>query len=400
MRKKAFHLKCILLFIVTSTSISLLNAQPFGGFISFDGIDDELSISANTIFQSNSDFTIEFLFRSCHDTLLNHQTFLGNGNNIEINRFPGPPATFHQLCATSNNNTWVCHQDHHYPTDTSWHHIAVTYNFSLDEFEFYFDGIDGTINTSHSYNFAAYGILYIGRSGFQSWIFDHFNGYMDELRISNMVRYNGSFTPPQSEFIPDPYTVGLWHFNNLITNNTVIDNSGNSNHFLASGNPRIIRSDSMIYQLNGTIHLYDTFLTYQWIDCEKDLPIPGQTSPAFSPTATGAFAVLVSDGCYEFMSDCIDFTYLGIDEIENKVGITFYSNPVEEDLSFSIDTNKSSDSYHLQIIHASGLIVRNESIDLFDKTQSISVSDLAAGIYLFRLVSGSGEVFVGKFVKE
>lgn len=40
-----------------------------------------------------------------------------------------------------------------------------------------------------------------------------FEGYIDEFRISSTVRYQG-FTPfpPAGRFVPDPSTVGLWHF--------------------------------------------------------------------------------------------------------------------------------------------------------------------------------------------
>ena len=40
-----------------------------------------------------------------------------------------------------------------------------------------------------------------------------FNGYVDEVRISNTVRYTGNFTRPSGAFGTDGNTVGLYHFN-------------------------------------------------------------------------------------------------------------------------------------------------------------------------------------------
>ncbi len=50
---------------------------------------------------------------------------------------------------------------------------------------------------------------YIGASPGQ---YLSYSGFLDELRISNVVRYTGAFTPPTAPFVPDANTVGLYHF--------------------------------------------------------------------------------------------------------------------------------------------------------------------------------------------
>lgn len=57
-----------------------------------------------------------------------------------------------------------------------------------------------------------------------------FNGWLDELRISNTVRYTAAFTPPASPFTTDGATVALYHFDEG-TGTGVADVSG------ASGGP-------------------------------------------------------------------------------------------------------------------------------------------------------------------
>jgi hypothetical protein len=39
-----------------------------------------------------------------------------------------------------------------------------------------------------------------------------FSGYLDELRISRVVRYEASFAPPDSPFVTDADTLALYHF--------------------------------------------------------------------------------------------------------------------------------------------------------------------------------------------
>lgn len=37
-------------------------------------------------------------------------------------------------------------------------------------------------------------------------------GYLDEVRVSRVIRYMASFTPPVSPFSPDANTAALYHF--------------------------------------------------------------------------------------------------------------------------------------------------------------------------------------------
>ncbi|MDW8465522.1 MAG: LamG-like jellyroll fold domain-containing protein [Chloroherpetonaceae bacterium] len=50
-----------------------------------------------------------------------------------------------------------------------------------------------------------------------------YSGFLDELRISNTVRYTSAFTPPTAPFAPDANTVGLYHFDEGI--GTTLTNS-------------------------------------------------------------------------------------------------------------------------------------------------------------------------------
>ncbi len=63
----------------------------------------------------------------------------------------------------------------------------------------------------------------------------HFAGYIDEVRISKVARYNiakGRFTPPKKreKFKNDAKTVALWHFNESRGVRKFSDTSGNAYH--------------------------------------------------------------------------------------------------------------------------------------------------------------------------
>ncbi|HET7010542.1 MAG TPA: LamG-like jellyroll fold domain-containing protein, partial [Anaerolineales bacterium] len=133
-------------------------------------------------------------------------------------------ATGTTICGTSN------------VADGSWHHVAVTRRVSDGRLQVYVDGDleaegdgpDGDIRyadgraTSYSDDpFLVLGAEKHDRgSGYPSY-----NGLMDELRISNSLRYDGSFTQPSGPFGPDANTVGLYHFNEGF-GDTINDSSG------------------------------------------------------------------------------------------------------------------------------------------------------------------------------
>ena len=68
--------------------------------------------------------------------------------------------------------------------------------------------------------------------GSQFW--GHFAGYIDEVRISTVARYNiarRSFTP-QKKFENDAKTVALWHFDEPRGARKFLDTSGNAYHLI------------------------------------------------------------------------------------------------------------------------------------------------------------------------
>jgi hypothetical protein len=89
---------------------------------------------------------------------------------------------------------------------TSFHHVAVTWNKGA--VKFYFDGVSkgsGTIGVSGSATlFANAAALRLGRSETMNATIGYFSGVMDEVRLSQVLRWSATFTAPTSEYsIPD-----------------------------------------------------------------------------------------------------------------------------------------------------------------------------------------------------
>lgn len=113
------------------------------------------------------------------------------------------------MCATTN------------VLDGQWHHLAFTRTRSSGELSIYVDGIREVSRQGPtgdiSYPVGAGGSprdpeIVLGAEKHDA-VDRPFDGEMDELRISVVVRYTGmSFALPTVRFVPDAGTVGLYHF--------------------------------------------------------------------------------------------------------------------------------------------------------------------------------------------
>jgi len=111
-------------------------------------------------------------------------------------------------------------------TTNTWHHVAVTLNNATSIATIYVDGVSvasGTITLRPS-NLGTTTRNYLGESNFPQDA--SFNGFIDEFRISNTVRYNSNFTPSTTIFSPDANTRLLYHFSEG-GGQTTADASGN-----------------------------------------------------------------------------------------------------------------------------------------------------------------------------
>ena len=84
----------------------------------------------------------------------------------------------------------------------TWQHLAVTYDSSTKKMELYLNGVkdaEDTLNfTMQDATDASQRVLSIG-NWFSNYGYQP-NGYIDEVRISNVVRYTENFTPPTKPY--------------------------------------------------------------------------------------------------------------------------------------------------------------------------------------------------------
>jgi len=113
----------------------------------------------------------------------------------------------------------------------SWHYIAMTYNSSSSTKRIFLDGAQlsesGTSTKTHGTPPST--DVVVGGVATSAYSFGY---YVDELRVSSVVRYTTSFTPPVAPFSSDGTTAALWHFDDGQGATTFADSSPNGNTLL------------------------------------------------------------------------------------------------------------------------------------------------------------------------
>jgi hypothetical protein len=123
--------------------------------------------------------------------------------------------------------------------DNAWHHIALTRQRTTGEMKIFVDGaldgtvVDATASQDVSYNPAHVNpqandpFLVLGAEKRDAATALSFKGFIDELRLSTVLRYMGTFSRPTGAFSADGNTAALYHFDEQ--SGTDIVDASNSN---------------------------------------------------------------------------------------------------------------------------------------------------------------------------
>ena len=159
------------------------------------------AISNNsTDFNLTEDFTIEFWLK---DETNEYWSLMGNnsyGDNEQGWLLKKPNENL-MFAWTYNPNEF----NFHTVNNNEWEHIAICYSNSSNKFSYFKNGELITLEIKvANINTSIYDFIIGHEAGAANW----FKGKIDNLRISNVVRYSSNFNPFLS-FITDQYTKRL-----------------------------------------------------------------------------------------------------------------------------------------------------------------------------------------------
>ncbi|MCL4870258.1 MAG: hypothetical protein KJ063_14935, partial [Anaerolineae bacterium] len=187
--------------------------------LQFDGANDE--VRGPQIPGTNGTQTIELWLRPLSNNQTSIVALTTNdviGWSLELNN------GLVTLWAADTAGTWRFARNSNVSlVSGNWYHVAATYNASNQTAVVYVNGNQGAA--------ANIGVISQGPwfrlGGLAGYNF--FNGQLDEIRLSNNLRYTSSFTPPSAPFVADSNTLALYHLDQTSTQ-TALDASGNNYH--------------------------------------------------------------------------------------------------------------------------------------------------------------------------
>ena len=201
-----------------NAQLSTAQAKFGSSSLLLDGTDDYVDTTTN-LDLSSGDFTVDVWIRPDNvtgykgiwqsGTSTTEQSYLlGNQVYWSVN-----PSTIITSSVTVNANEWT----------------MLSYERQGNTHRIYKNGtLEDTATTGNKQD---NGSFTIGKNGFGD-----FDGYIDEFRVSDIARYEGSsFTEPTSEFSVDSDTIALLHFNGA-NGSTDIINSVPNNAFAMTAN--------------------------------------------------------------------------------------------------------------------------------------------------------------------
>ncbi len=146
----------------------------------------------------------------------------------------------------------------------------------------------------------------------------------------------------------------------------------------------VIPSQVAIVSQIGNTLISNAAHAYQWINCDTQLPLEGDTIQLFTAKENGNYALIIENeyGCAD-TSACFTITSIGIENVE-EIGLTVFPNPTNGIVTINTSnvlTNAVVEVYSSvgQIIYANKLSGQNVIINLGEQPN---------GVYFVKIQSG------------
>lgn len=124
--------------------------------------------------------------------------------------------------------------------------------------------------------------------------------------------------------------------------------------------------------------------TYQWIDCDTNQPIDGETNQGFMPTVSGNYALEVTKNGCTALSECFNVMLSSVEESNFPTSISVFPNPVQD--KTQVELGKVYDELWLEIFDLQGKLISSETI-LNQESFIIDASEFPSGSYFLSIKS-------------
>jgi len=146
-------------------------------------------------------------------------------------------------------------------------------------------------------------------------------------------------------------------------------------------NLTITQLDTSVSVSGGDLTANQAGATYQWLDCDLNMPIAGATGNSFSPLVTGNYAVVVTlNGCQD-TSGCRTVTLVGR-ELAFEEMVEVYPNPNAG--RFTVSIPSAVQGAEMMVFDLQGKLVARQH--LLHHENHINLQHLPQGTYMMQLM--------------
>ncbi len=180
----------------------------------------------------------------------------------------------------------------------------------------------------------------------------------------------GSYTAPSGSIYTSSQTVV-----DIIQNTSGCDST-------MTINLTVSNADTTVTMNGDTLTATAMNSTFQWIDCNTNMPITGETNANFQPTASGDYAVIItnSDNCTDTTS-CYTITLTNTNKVDFSNEFNFYPNPITDILQ--IEASEKFINSRAVLTTVTGQTLK---MILLNKTvNTLNVADFSNGFYFLSI---------------
>lgn len=141
--------------------------------------------------------------------------------------------------------------------------------------------------------------------------------------------------------------------------------------------------------VNGVPNVNQPNATYQWINCDENMPVVGQTGTSFTPWYEGNFACVITYRDCQDTTNCFHSAALSVEKAGLENYISVYPNPSKGNVTIKVAS--LFEWTKVIVYNAAGQIVKQPAaIDSF--TNELSLTNLSKGVYLVKIETDKGSV--------
>jgi len=175
---------------------------------------------------------------------------------------------------------------------------------------------------------------------------------------------------------------------------TLDDGNGNSSQYQFTVDYQLV--DDIVVTVDAGTLTCETTGSYQWISCDGNTIIDGETASTFTPALSGEYAVILTQGACSDTSDCYSVTASGLGSDKLIQTYKVYPNPAHN--YATIDMANEQTNVTLKVFDMTGNLLQVEEMDRLTK-MNLDITEYKAGIYMIQIHSDQLHS-VARLIKE